>query len=123
MAMTTAFSICDVECQEDVVILTPTVNLRELEYDDFEAVVDTTLEMLENGDVRHVVIDFGHTEYFGSHTITSLQKLGKKAQSQGGKMVLARMSVQEQDILKAMALDTFWPICSSTEDATEAVKA
>jgi anti-anti-sigma regulatory factor len=78
MAMTTAFSICDVECEEDIVILTPTVNLRELEYDDFEAVVDTTLEMLENGDVRHVVIDFGRTEYFSSHTISLMLNLGTR---------------------------------------------
>jgi anti-anti-sigma factor len=121
--MTTAISICDVECQEDVVVLTPTVNLRELEYDDFEAAIEPTLDMLENGDVKHVIIDFGHTEYFGSHTITSLLKLGKKARCQGGKMALSGLSAHEKEILKAMALDTFWPICSSTEDASEAVKA
>ena len=120
--MTTATSICDVERQEDIVILTPTVNLRELEYEDFEAAIAPTLKMLEGGSVRHVVVDFGHSDYFGSHTITSLLKLDKKTRTAGGRMAFARMSLREREILKATRLDTFWPVCSSREEATEAVR-
>ena len=123
MAVTKANNICNIEHHEDLVILTPTVNLRELEYEEFEAVVDATLEMFENGNTRHVVIDFGRTEYFGSHTITLLLKLGKTTQGLGGKMALARLSAHEQEILKAAVLDKFWPIYSSVEEATDAVKA
>ena len=120
--MTTAMSICDVERQEDIVILTPRVNLRELEYEDFEAAIAPTLKMLEGGSVRHVVVDFGHSDYFGSHTITSLLKLDKKTRTAGGRMALARMSLREREILEATALDTFWPMYSSREQATEAVR-
>jgi anti-anti-sigma factor len=123
MAMTTAISICDVERQEDIVILTPTMNLRELDYDEFEVAIEPTLEMLANENARHLVIDFGQTDYFGSHTITSLLKLGKKARSVGGKMALAGISLHEREILKATLLDTFWPVYSSREEAAEAVKA
>lgn len=121
--MTTAINICDVKRHEATVILTPTINLGELDYDEFEAAIEPSLEMLEGGDVRHVVIDFVHTDYFGSHTITSLLKLGKKVRSVGGKMALARTSLHEREILGAMALDKFWPTYSSREDAIEAVKA
>ena len=120
--MTTATSICDVEHRADTVILTPTVNLRELDYDDFEAAIAPPLQMLGGGSVRHVVIDFGHSDYFGSHTITSLLKLDKKTRTAGGRMALARMSLREREILEATALDTFWPVYSSREEATEAVR-
>ena len=120
--MTTATSICDVDHRADTVILTPTVNLRELDYDDFEAAIAPTLQMLGGGSVRHVVVDFGHSDYFGSHTITSLLKLDKKTRTAGGRMALARMSLREREILEATALDTFWPVYSSREEATEAVR-
>ena len=120
--MTNAESICNMEHQNDLVILTPTVNLRELDYDEFEVAIEPTLKMLENGNVRHVVIDFGRTEYFGSHTITSLLKLGKKTRSAGGRMAFARMSLHEREVLEATALDTFWPVYSSRAEATEAVR-
>jgi anti-anti-sigma factor len=123
MAMTTAISICDVERQDDIAILTPTVNLRELDYDEFEVAIEPTLEMLANGNAWHLVIDFGQTDYFGSHTITSLLKLGKQARNAGGRMAFARMSLHEREILEATALDTFWPVYSSRAEATEAVKA
>lgn len=121
--MTTAISVCDVECQGDIAILTPTMDLGELVYEDFEGVVYTTLEMLDNGNVRHVVIDFDRTKYFGSRTITSLLKLGNTTRSHGGKMVLAGLSPQEKEILKVTKLDTFWPMCSSREAAIEAVQS
>lgn len=120
---TTTMSICDLERQGEIALLTPTENLGELVYDEFEAVVRTTLDMLNGGDVKHVIIDFHHTKYFGSRTITSLLKLGNTTRSLGGKMALARLSVQEKEILKATKLDTFWPMYSSREEATEAVGA
>jgi anti-anti-sigma regulatory factor len=98
------------------------VNLRELDYDDFEAAIAPTLRMLESGSARHVVIDFGHSDYFGSHTITSLLKLGKQARNAGGRMAFARMSLHEREVLEATALDTFWPVYSSRAEATEAVR-
>jgi anti-anti-sigma regulatory factor len=122
MAMTAAINICNVERRANIVVLTPRVNLRELDYDDFEAAIAPTLRMLESGSVRHVVIDFGHSDYFGSHTITSLLKLGKKTRNAGGRMAFARMSLHEREILEATALDTFWPVYSSREEATEAVR-
>jgi hypothetical protein len=33
------------------------------------------------------------------------------------------MSLHEREILEATALDTFWPVYSSREEATEAVNA
>ena len=120
--MTAAINICNVERRANIVVLTPRVNLRELDYDDFEAAIAPTLRMLESGSVRHVVIDFGHSDYFGSHTITSLLKLGKKTRNAGGRMAFARMSLHEREVLEATALDTFWPVYSSRAEATEAVR-
>ena len=121
--MTTSTSICNVERQGEIALLTPTMNLGELVYEEFEAVVYTTLEMLDRREVRHVVIDFERTDYFGSHTITLLMKLGQKARSLGGKLALANLSAREKEILKATKLDTFWPMYSSSDEAIEAVKA
>lgn len=38
-------------------------------------------------------------------------------------VAFARMSLREREILEATALDTFWPVYSSREEATEAVNA
>ena len=95
----------------------------ELVYEGFEAVVNTTLGMLDNGDVKHVVVDFDRTDYFGSHVITLLLKTGKKTRSLGGKLALAGLSAHETEILKTTKLDTFWPVYSSRDEAIGAVKA
>jgi hypothetical protein len=55
MDVTITNSICNMGHQKDLVILTPRVNLRELDYDDFEAAIAPTLRMLESGSVRHVL--------------------------------------------------------------------
>ena len=110
-----------VEQQGDTLIVTPMINLGELEYARIERDGSVVLQRLEQAQARHVVVDCSQMDYCGSAALGFFVRMWKRVRMQGGHMVFCNVSDDEIEILKITCLDTLWSICESREEALEAV--
>jgi anti-anti-sigma factor len=115
-------SIFDFEQQGDVVIVTPTADLRELDYQQIEQGADRVLNLLKQKQVKSVIMDFHQTDYYGSTALAFFVNVWKTVRSYGGHMAFCCVSKHEQQILALTRLDTLWSICDTREQALAAVR-
>jgi anti-anti-sigma factor len=116
----TATGLFEVEQDGDVLVVTPTADLRELYYRDIEEGAGGILDRLGAG-VRGVVLDFHRTDYYGSTALGFFLRLWKRVSENGGRMAFCNVSEHEREVLAVTRLDTLWPICGSREEALKAV--
>jgi len=115
-------SLFEVERAGDVVVVTPTADLREFEYRDIEAAAQVLLDLLGTAGVKRVVLDFHKTDFYGSTALGFFLRLWKRVSAQGGRMAFCNVSEQEREVLAVTRLDGIWPICGSKEEALTAVR-
>jgi len=118
----TATAVFEIEEHNDTIIVVPTVDLRELDYQRIESGARDILELLNDPRIKHVILDFHKTDYYGTTALGFFVKLWKKVKMRNGRMVFCNVSDHEQEILQVTKLDRLWPICSSRNEALEAVK-
>jgi anti-anti-sigma factor len=120
--MDTSTRMIEVERKGNILILTPRRDLRELEYPEIEVEQEELLRQMEaDPTLKGVVVDFGRTDYFGSTALGMLTRLWQHAQKRNGRLALCNVSAHERDILAVTGLIGFWRICSSREEAMNAV--
>jgi anti-anti-sigma factor len=118
-AITSAF-VC--QRDGDTLIVTPTMDLRELIYQQIEAGAADILRQLREGVVKNVVLDFHRTDYCGSTALGFFIKLWKRVTDCHGRMAFCNLSAHEREVLHVTKLDGLWPICSSRDQALAAVR-
>jgi anti-anti-sigma factor len=118
----TADGIFEIEQKDDTIIVVPTVDLREIEYQRIEEGARKVLDLLNGIGVKSVVLDFHKTDYYGSTALGFFVKLWKRVRSRNGRMAFCNVSDHEREILQITALDQLWPICSSRIEALDAVR-
>ena len=110
-------SVFDFEHVDNVLILIPKTDLRELEFDALEAGASEAFDQLGEKKFKHIVIDFHRTDYYGSTALAFFVKFWKRVKSQGGKMAFCEVSEHEREILDLTNLSSLWPIYQTREDA------
>jgi anti-anti-sigma factor len=120
--MTTTRRAFEVECEGQTLIVTPLTDLRELDYQEIEAGANEILHLLGSGTIQNVVLDFHKTDYYGSTALGFFVKLWKRVRDRNGRMAFCGISDHEREILQVTNLDGLWPIYSSREEATKAVR-
>jgi anti-anti-sigma factor len=105
----------------NTLVITPSQDLREFEFDQIEAAAATTMREVDNRMIKNVVIDFRNTDFYGSTALGFFVKLWKRVRSGGGKMAFCNVSAHEREILDVTRLNTLWPLCGSLEDALATV--
>jgi anti-anti-sigma factor len=118
---TTAGAIFETEEQGDTVIVLPTADLRELDCQRIEAGASKIFELLTADPVKHVVLDFFRTDYYGSTALGLFLKLWKRVRDRQGGMAFCNVSEHERKILRVTKLDRLWPICTSRSEALQAL--
>jgi anti-anti-sigma factor len=113
----------EIERQNDTVIVVPSVDLREFEYEGIESGAKEIMNLLERGGARNVVMDFHKTDYYGSTALGFFVKLWRRVVRANGRMVFCNISAHEREILRVTRLDSLWPICASRQQALQAVTA
>lgn len=108
---------------EDLIIVVPVTDLRELDFASTEHAAARVFEMLEQKHAKHVVIDLWKTDYYGSTALGFFVKLRKRAAEQGGQLAMCNISKHELEVLQVTKLDKLWPICDSREAAIKAVRS
>jgi anti-anti-sigma factor len=117
-----AAGIFEIEQQNDTIIVVPLVDLGELDYQRIEAGASEILELLNGTGIKYVILDFGKTDYYGSTALGFFLKLWKTARIRNGGMAFCNVSDHEQEILQITKRDQMWPICSSRNEALEAIR-
>jgi anti-anti-sigma factor len=112
----------EVEREGDVVVVTPTADLREFEYQDIEAAAQGLLDLLGTAGAKGVVLDFHRTDSYGSAALGFFLRLWKRVSGQGGRMAFCNVSEHEREVLAVTRLDGIWPICRSRGEALQAVR-
>jgi anti-anti-sigma factor len=120
--MTSETGAFEVERDGPTLLVTPRRNLQELDYAEIETGARDILELLENGTIKNLVLDFHNTDYYGSTALAFFVKLWKRVRELGGRMAFCGVSNHEREILKMTQLDGLWPVCSSREEALKAVQ-
>ena len=110
-----AANLFHMEREGDAFILTPLVDLSELEYD--EAVMQGIYAAIQDETIQRLVLDFHRTDYFGSTALGFFVRLWKKMKTRGGCMTFCNVSAHEREILRITRLDELWPLCASREEA------
>jgi anti-sigma B factor antagonist len=97
-------------------VLTPTADLREMDCFLIQTESLEIFELLASPALKHVVLDFHRTDYFGSAALAFFLNLWKRVRAKGS-MVFCDLSSHERDILLATNLDRLWPIYASRSQA------
>jgi anti-anti-sigma factor len=121
--MVTASDLFEVERSGQTLIVTPRHNLSELEWPAIDAGMVEVLELLSNGTIQNVVLDFHRTDYYGSTALGYFLKLWKRVREVKGRLAFCRLSTHQREILQVAGLDRLWPVCASREEALQAIRA
>jgi stage II sporulation protein AA (anti-sigma F factor antagonist) len=113
----------DLEQHGNTMVVIPTIDMREFEYQCIEDGARQVLNLLENGQIKNIVIDFNKTDYYGSTALGLFLKFWKRITSRGGRMAFCNISDTERKILAIARLHRLWPICASRQEALEQVIA
>lgn len=108
--------------QGDTIILTPQTDMGELNIGRINSGMKEVLALLTNSSVKNVVLDFHKSGYFGSTALAFFVRLWRTISRRKGRMAFCNLSELEKDVLKVMKLDRLWDICTSREDALQAVR-
>jgi anti-anti-sigma factor len=112
--------IFQTERDGDTLVLTPKVNLSELEY--AQSMTEDVIALFADATIKNLVIDFHKTDYFGSTALGFFIRLWKRIQERKGRMVLCNLSDHEKEILQVTKLDECWPQVDSRAEAIKFIK-
>ena len=121
--MVIANGIFKVLKEADLLIVSPTRDLRELDFQAIERAAGKVFESLKQDHAKHVIIDLSDTDYYGSTALGFFVKLWKRVRDHGGKMAFCNMSAHELEVLEVTKLDTLWPLCENRKAAVEAIRS
>jgi anti-anti-sigma factor len=82
---------------------------------------ESLVEQLEQSQYVGVVFDLQSAEYFGTYMLELMHAVWRHVRAGGGNMVLCNASDIGKEILRSSRLDTLWPICTTREEALQAL--
>jgi len=107
----------------NVVLVTFTTDLSEMDYLRLEHAFQSVFDLLDDGRVANVLLDFRNTNYFGSSAVGLFMRFFKRTQDNDGQLALCNLSDMEIEILKTTCLDRIWPIFDSFEEALQFLRS
>lgn len=113
--------VFEIEHVDDVLVVTPNADLRELDYQQIEQAGRKVLQTLAKNEARSVVIDFHRTDYYGSTALAFFLSVWRAVRNRGGHLAFCHVSEHEMQVLTLMRLDTLWSVCDTREEALAAV--
>ena len=110
-----------VETTGATMIVTPSDNLGELEFDEFEPETRAVCKQYEQSKSQNLIVDLHNAEFLGSSTVGWLLELRKVACSRRGRMVLCGVSPTAYEVLTVTHLADRWPTYASREQAIASI--
>lgn len=109
------------ELIEGVLVITPTTDLGEFDYQWLEGESARLRDLVNQPEIRSVVIDLHRTTNFGSSALGMFVAIWKRLNEKQGRFALCGISPKEQQVLRAVKLDGQWTVCETRPEAIAAV--
>jgi len=106
----------------DTLIALPSGGVRSLAGPEFAVDRAALVDKIRDPEVRSIVVDFAHVEYFGSLLLDTLCMAWKHARECGAGMALCNLSEVGQEILRKAKLNVLWPVFATREQAMQAMR-
>lgn len=107
----------------NVLIVIPQGDASGFRYHDVHQESNTTLQVLDDPSLAHVVVDFTSEQMLGSIIISVVIKVCRKAGGKGGKAAFCNASSDMLEVLQTMNLTRLWTHYPSRSEAIAAVRA
>jgi len=105
----------------ETLVLTLLRDLRALDFQGVEEDEAAVLRLLEaESALRHVLVDFGATGYFGSPALMFFVRLWRLAQQRGGRLAFCNASATHWGIVQVAGFADIWPRYRTREEALAA---
>lgn len=111
------------ERDDNVLIVIPQGDAIGFRYNDVHQESNSTLQILDDATLKHVVVDLGCEQVLGSIIISVLIKICRKAGLKGGKAAFCNATPDMQDVLQTMNLVKLWKYHPTRAQAVVAVCA
>jgi anti-anti-sigma factor len=105
----------------ETLLVTPTEDLRELEYRGIDAAGAEVVGRLQDGRVKHVVVDWSRADYCGSTGLGFFAGLWARLRRRGGRLAFCNVSDHLREILRVVRFEELWPIYPTRAEALRAV--
>lgn len=125
--MSSGKAVFEYERSGNVLIVSPTGSLMEFRDNDVRNAYNETYRLLDDPDVKHLLVDFSRLSYFASTFVGMLIRLAKKTRQGGGEAVLCQLSDNMKAMMKTLMLlenqktDFFWVPFASRAEAIAAL--
>lgn len=120
--MPTVARMFEMEQKGATLVATPAADLDGLGFHAMEVGARPILCRLGDGSTQNVVVDFRKTKSFDSTALGFFIKLWKRVCDRQGHLAFCNLSDAEREVLCTAGLKGFWPICTTLEQALNAVK-
>ena len=107
----------------NVLIVIPQGDAIGFRYHDIHQESNSTLQVLDDPSLVHVVIDFTSEQMLGSIIISVIIKICRKAGSKGGKAAFCSASTNMLEVLQTMNLTKLWAHYPTRAEAITTVRA
>ena len=77
---------------------------------------------MDQPDVKHVVVDFGSIEYFGSNVLEFLVQVGKRLKTKDGRLAICSATPVGSQILSVARFDKLYSVVATRDEALKAVE-
>lgn len=107
----------------NVLIVIPQGDAIGFRYHDVHQESNSTLQVLDDPSLVHVVIDFTSEQMLGSIIISVIIKICRKAGGKGGKAAFCNASTDMLEVLQTMNLTKLWAHYPTRAEAITTVRA
>lgn len=85
--------------------------------------LDRLIVEVKQGNARHILVDFGQSNYFGSAMLETLRRIWNEVHPRGGRMAICNVSSVGKEVLQIAKFDHLWPIVETRADAAKLLEA
>lgn len=108
------------ESDRGVLIITAKAELGSLQAD-IERGLGNVFSEIQRSGLKHVLLDFSHSDFFGTMVLGAMVRLWKRISLDQGRMALCNVSEPIAEVLRFTKLYTLWPIYADRQEALAAI--
>ena len=106
----------------NTLVVVPQGATMNFQYTDVHLESNELFRILDEPDIKNVLIDLGAVDYIDSIIISSLLRVLTKSRQLGGKGVFCRASDDVKEVLKCIQIGKLWPLFDTQEEALAVVE-
>ena len=116
-------NIFDIRSDNEILIVLPKVEAGSFRYHELHREANSIRDLLSKPEIRHLVLNLSHLEYFGSEFIGSLVSMAREVRHRQGQAVICSAHPTMLDVLQNMSLFKLWPYYETEAEAVDYLRS